>query len=177
MSMITGILRGRVGLVLVTLIGIGSDQVMKATQKQFGVNAYHVDKHKGPAATLLRQQILSMGSVEIEMRNSTILLYISPQSFIKKQWYQFFTTLSKQHNISSITVDKAHTVEKCGRLFRPEFYTAVQHLGRLVKESNIPIPLLFMSATFRPIDQDRCTTLLQIAKPNVMCGSLARRTT
>ena len=144
--MLTGLLRGRVSLVVVPLIGLGSDQVSKATQEQCGVYAYHADEHKGPAATLLRQRILSMGNVE--MRNSTILVYISPQSFIKKEWFQFFTTLSKQHNISSLTVDEAHTVEQCGRSFRPEFYTAVHHIGRLLRESNIPILLLFMSATF-----------------------------
>ena len=81
------------GVIIVSIIGIGSDQISKVTQSQYGVHAYHANEHKGPAAILLCQRILSVGKYDME--NSTILLYISLQLFDKKEWRQFFGNLSE----------------------------------------------------------------------------------
>ena len=76
-----------------------------------------------------------------------------------------------------IIVDEANTVEQRGHNFRPELYTAVKQVGHLVRKNKQPIQLMLMLATFIKVDCDRCTSLLNVARPNIMWGSLARRTT
>jgi hypothetical protein len=68
----------RVIITLVPLVGLGSDQVSKSTNVGSLIEAYHVDEHRGPDATLLKKRLLSITDVEAE--HVSIFLYMSPQS-------------------------------------------------------------------------------------------------
>jgi len=59
-------LRGGVAIVLVPLIGLGSDQVEKSTVVEHNVEAYHADEHKGRDGDALRQRLRAMTEGEAE---------------------------------------------------------------------------------------------------------------
>ena len=71
-------LRCGITIVLVPLLGLGSDQVKKASREERGIRAYHVDEHRGPNGVLLRDWLMNMTDDECE--TSTTILFISPQS-------------------------------------------------------------------------------------------------
>ena len=71
-------LRRGVTIVLVPLLGLGSDQVKKAAREENGIAAYHVDEHSGADGKLLREMLLNM-SME-ESQSTTKILFMSPQS-------------------------------------------------------------------------------------------------
>jgi hypothetical protein len=53
-----GSLLTRVIITLVPLVGLGSNQVSKSTNDGSFIEAYHVDKHCGPDATLLNKKVV-----------------------------------------------------------------------------------------------------------------------
>ena len=53
-------LRRGVTVVMVPLLGLGSDQVKKSTQLEKGIKAYHVDEHRGKDGRVLRSWLLNM---------------------------------------------------------------------------------------------------------------------
>ena len=63
------------------LVGLGSDQVEKATWIEHNVEAYHADEHKKGDATLLIKRLLGMS--EEEVGEITVLLYLSPRALSK----------------------------------------------------------------------------------------------
>ena len=71
-----------VTVVLVPLIGLGSDQVKKASVPEHNVEAYHVDEHKFEDARKLRTHLQSLS--DDEAKNVTIILYMSPQFLADK---------------------------------------------------------------------------------------------
>ena len=70
--------RRKVGVVLVPLQGLGSDQVNKAIVVGHNVKAYYANEHRGINATGLQDRLLAMTSHE--MSKTTIMIYISPQA-------------------------------------------------------------------------------------------------
>ena len=175
----TAILRRGITIVLVPLVGLGSDQVDKATVLEHGVKAYHIDEHKKKDARALRERLLSF--TREEANYTTILIYINPQNFVRDPlrpnagWFHVFATLAKEGLISLICIDEAHTVEQCGRNFRPEFLEATKSLCAIRKTMPRPVPIICMSATLRENDQDRLSKLLELDNPSVLSGSLERR--
>ncbi len=73
-----GSLLSRVIITLVPLVGLGSDQVSKSTHDGSFIEAYHVDEHRGPDATLIKKRLLSITAAEA--KHVLIFLYMSPQS-------------------------------------------------------------------------------------------------
>ena len=73
-----GSLLTRVIITLVPLVGLGSNQVSKSTNDSSFIEAYHVNEHRGPDATLLKKSLLSI--TDAEANNVSIFLYMSPQS-------------------------------------------------------------------------------------------------
>jgi hypothetical protein len=53
-------LRCGITIVLVPLLGLGSDQVKKASREERGISAYHVDEHRGADGVILREWLLNM---------------------------------------------------------------------------------------------------------------------
>jgi len=169
----TAAIRRGIVIVLVPLIGLGSDQVEKAQFTDHNVEAYHIDEHKGADATKLRCRLEGLDDEEIE--HVSCVLYFSPQGL--KNWSSTLNKLAARGYISSFVIDEAHTVELCGRSFRPVFIEAVQMIPELIKLMPHPVPRILMSATFQKEERDKCVSLLGDMKPNILHGSLARRNT
>ena len=173
-------MRRGVAIILVPLIGLGSDQVAKASRADHNIEAYHIDEHKGPNAYALRERYRAYNKEE--SKHVIILSFINPQSLKRdpskpnRGWFQTFSDLAEQDLISLICINEAHTVEQCGRSFRPEFLEAVTNLRLIREKMPNPAPFIAMSATFRQCDQDRITKLMKFKQPPaVVAGSLARR--
>ena len=76
-----------VAVFLVPLVGLGSDQVGKATWIEHNVEAYHADEHKKSDATLLISRLLGMSKEEA--REITVMLYLSPRALSDdSEWYK-----------------------------------------------------------------------------------------
>ena len=127
-------IRRGVTIVLVPLIGLGSDQVEKATVLDHNVEAYHIDEHKQLDARAVRDRLNHL-SVS-EANSTTILLFMSPQSLKRDPkrpnagWYGVIASLARRGLVSLFCIDEAHTVQQCGRNFRPEFVGATKIYAR-----------------------------------------------
>jgi hypothetical protein len=162
-----------IAIMMVPLIGLGSDQVSKSNSPGHRIESYHLDEHKFEDLKKLRQRLIGMSPNEVE--NTTILLFASPQSLTpKSKWFHVLNSLFDKGYISFVCIDEAHCVEQCGRSFRPEFQDAVKTLSNYLNNDK-SIPFLAMSATFRREDQESLSKQLRI-KPNyILWGNMDRR--
>ena len=98
------------GINLVPLIRLGSDQVDKATVTEHNAEAYHADEHKSKDGYYLRQRLL--GASDDEMSEILIMLHLSPSKLTTKSgWMPILKRLAQRGFISLISIDEAHTVE------------------------------------------------------------------
>ena len=79
---LAAIFRG-VTIVLVPLVGLGSDQVDKANVTHHNVFAYHVDEHKFEDAQKIRNWLINMSADKAE--HVSTILYMSLQSLVDKK--------------------------------------------------------------------------------------------
>jgi superfamily II DNA helicase RecQ len=148
-----GSLLSRVIITLVSLVGLGSDQVSKSTHDGSFIEAYHVNEHRGPDATLLKKRLLSITAMEA--KHVSIFLYMSPQSLQPNLfWHKVLHELALKNMISLMCIDEAHTVAQDGKFFWPEFHTVVKTLRKLYKTQTMKCSCIAMLATFRESDQD-----------------------
>ena len=168
------IMRG-VTITLVPLVGLGSDQVEKATVVEKNVEGYHVDEHKYADAHLLRKRIDLLR--DEELRNTAITFFISPQSLKNgSPWLDVVKTLARRGQLSLFVIDEAHSIEQSGRDFRPDFKEAVINMKNIIDTMPHRIPILAMSATLKKKDMKTISQCLGIDGPSaIMRGSLARR--
>ena len=172
--MTVGSLRCGVAIMLVPLIGLGSDQVSKACKFEQNIEAYHLDEHRGDDAHALRTRLESIHPVERD--NVTVFLFLSPQSLAtNSSWFPTIAHLAKKGYISLYCIDEAHCIEQQGRHFRPEFISAVTNIGVLYKMMPKPCPRIAMSATFRQADQDVVSSLLGTKPDSVFWLGMDRR--
>ncbi len=112
---------------MVPLVGLGSDQVNKCSNDVNYIEGYHLDKHRGSDARLLRDRLILLNEDEAEY--VSVFLYPSPQSLqVGTFWYKTLINLASKNLIRLIVIDEAHTVAQDGRDFRPEFKSAVSVL-------------------------------------------------
>ncbi len=71
-----GSMQNGITLMMVPLVGLGSNQVSKSTNEANCIKAYHLDKHRGVDAQVLRDRLLSLNWREAEF--VSIFLYTSP---------------------------------------------------------------------------------------------------
>ena len=169
-------IRRGIAIILVPLIGLGSDQVEKAIVVDHNVEAYHADEHKQLDGQLLRARLLGME--EDEIQHISAIVFLSASALKEESpWYSTIAELSRRGNISMLCIDEGHYVYQSGRSFRTDFTIAVENMSKLMDLMPRPVPRLVMSATLRQCDRDRVTELLGSMEPNISHGSLARRGT
>jgi hypothetical protein len=130
-----GLLQTGVTLLMVPLVGLGSDQVNKKSNNDNLIEAYHLNKHRGVDGKALRVHLLSLNKQEAN--HVSIFLYASPQSLqVGTFWYQCLLTLLSC-NMVLIVIDEAHTVTQDGRSFRLELQSAMESLKCIMTISQI----------------------------------------
>ena len=67
---------------IVSLVGLGSDQVDKSNVLEHNIKAYHADEHKFEDARKLRTCSENMS--DEEAKQVSIILFMSPQSLCNK---------------------------------------------------------------------------------------------
>ena len=176
------LLRG-VTIVMVPLIGLGSDQVNKAVNLGQRIEAYHVDENVGKDFLCLMKRLLSI-KTRGGHSGSSIILYCSPQSLSPTtNLSRCLKQLARLNLITAVFVDEAHTIHRegyHGSKFRTEFDSGFSNLVDIMnlqsKQPNGKYPNLgIMSATLRKEYQ---ATLEKISKkkPTIVCwGEMSRR--
>jgi hypothetical protein len=166
---IATLLRG-ITIVLVPLIGLGSDQVTKSINLSHRVESYHVDENKEASFTLLRKRLLSIPPRV--RQTSSIILFCSPQSLLKNTAYnKLLRSLASKQLITTIVCDEAHTIPHDGVTFRPEFQEAIKELVSISPNVNF----MACSATFGQSDQDKLTNITGKLPTSVYWGEMSRR--
>ncbi|KAL7524381.1 hypothetical protein ACHAXR_000554, partial [Thalassiosira sp. AJA248-18] len=170
-------LRG-VTIVMVPLIGLGSDQVNKSFRLKEGVEAYHVDENRGEDFMLLARRLMSMKTVEGRSANS-IILYCSPQSLSPTGTFSHvLKKLASRNLITSVFVDEAHSIHRegfNGSNFRPEFDAAFSNLLSIVDSQQKTPNVAVMSATLRQECQDTIEKISKRKPTVVSWGKMDRR--
>ncbi len=114
-SILTG-----VTLLMVPLVGLGSDQVNKSSNPENLIESYHLDKICGIYGRVLQNRLDSIHCVEAN--SITIFLYASPQSLLETSpWLKCLLSLASRGFLCLMCIDEAHTVNQDGHSFRPEF--------------------------------------------------------
>ena len=161
-----GSLQTGVTLLMVPLIGFGSDQVNNSRNSKNLSEAYHLDENRGHDGFALRSWLLSLHPHEAEF--VSIFLYASPQSLKESSfWFTCLFELALKNLIQQICIDEAHSVAQDGRNFRPEFRSAVKMLQSIYDGQIKKCNRIAMSATFRQCNQNVITDLLAKNKQDI----------
>ena len=167
------ITRRGVAIIMVPLVGLGTDQVEKAQLAEHGIESYHIDEHKRNDEKKLMRRLMS--ATHDELKYCRIMAFVGPGTLLHPNWGRIWETLARRGFISYFCIDEAHEVEQSGRSFRPVFKEAVAFIPRLLRLMPRPAPVILLSASMRTKDEDVVTQLLGDMSPNVLCGPLARR--
>ena len=175
---VAAILRG-ITVIMVLLIGLGSDQVNKYTNLGKGVESIHVDETKGEDFTNLCLRLLAMKKGEYGRTPNSMILFCSPKQLQPKTKFSIMLEISSKRGIITSTfIDEAHTISQYGAEgsnFCPEFDGAYKNLIRLAAaSSNGPLNICLMSGT---LPKDEQTKLITVGgqKPTVVLHGLMGR--
>lgn len=145
------LLRGIV-IVMVPLIGLGSDQVNKAIDLGNGLEGYHTDENHGQDFTNLMTRLYSIKKRNGRAANA-IILFCSPQSMGPgRQLTRALYGLAEKDLITAAFIDEAHTIHKDGyngSQFRTEFDTGLVSLLDILKLQSTMVNIGMLSATLR----------------------------
>ena len=157
-------MRRGISIVMMPLLGLGTDQVAKAIHVDINIEAWHIDEFRGPDGRALRRRLFAYTADQRD--NLSIILYMSPQLLLPgSDWMPTLQHLAKHDYISQICVDEAHMVSLHGHGFRPEFRHAITSLKDLHAAQKVAFPRIVMSATYRGKDQQMVEDLFG-AKPD-----------
>ncbi len=174
------ILKG-ITIVMVPLIGLGSDQAQKCNivgDDNLCVESYHLDEFKNNNALELRERLHEYTCEE----KTAIIVFVSPQQLAKHSlWRPVLMSLAHRGCVSAVCVDEVHCTVHNYESFRPEFKTSIDSLNEIVgiarrtNPDKFYVPILAMSATFPIADQQEFNKLIGRLPTVVMWGEMARR--
>jgi superfamily II DNA helicase RecQ len=168
-----GSLRRGIVLTLVPLLGLGSDLVNKSVNLERGMEAYHVDEHRGDDAIMLADRLSSFSEEEAE--HITIQLFVSPRSLTPDSpWAPVFRRLANRGLISVFCINEAHSIHR-QQHFCPEFVDAALFMKTLYDSQPEKRPFVAMSATFRREDQSQLFDLIKLEPTFVAWTDMNRR--
>ena len=157
-------MRRGISIVMMPLLGLGTDQVAKAMHVDINIEAWHIDEFRGPHGRALRRRLFAFDQDQRD--NMSIVLYMSPQSLSPgSDWMPVVKHLASQDFISQMCVDEAYMVSLHGKGFRPEFRHAIKSLKALHADQKNKCTRVVMSATYRRVDQQVVEDLFG-AKPD-----------
>lgn len=96
----------------------------------------------------------------------TKLLYVAPESLSKKDYIDFFKTIT----ISFLAIDEAHCISEWGHDFRPEY----RNLRPILEQFGQQIPIIALTATATPKVQDDILKNLKITGASIFKSSFNR---
>ena len=96
----------------------------------------------------------------------TKLLYVAPESLVKKDLIDFF----KKIEISFLAIDEAHCISEWGHDFRPEY----RNLRQIIDKINLKIPTIALTATATPKVQEDIIKNLKISDARIFKSSFNR---
>jgi hypothetical protein len=128
-----GSLQWGLTLLMILLVGLGSNQVLKSHNNDNYIESYHLDEHRGLDGRVLRDRLLLI--TDEEGTHESIFLYSSPQSLqVGTFWVECLTILASQDLIRLMVIDKTHYVAQDGRRFRLKFLAAMKTLKKLFEK-------------------------------------------
>ncbi|KAL7472437.1 hypothetical protein ACHAXS_012774 [Conticribra weissflogii] len=163
-------LRKCITIILVPLIGLGSDQVSKASRLELGIEAYHLDKIG------METLINCTNNCDHSEIHETVILFASPNCLqTESRWRPLFFQMAKHGLISLFAIDEAHCVVTDGRSFCCEFQSGISAFLDIINSSPTKVPILAMTATLRQHHQQQLSQILKLT-PDVVCwGNMDRR--
>ena len=169
-------------VVLVPLLGLGSNQVEKSITADHKVKAYHIDEHRRMDPVALRDRIYAIdddknGHYHYYALCISFLLADNKLSGKPSPWICFIRKIVDHGHMSLFCIDKARYVQQNGGHFRPEFLMAINNIKLMVESSRIFTPIIIMSATVCSIDRTTVAVRLGIHHPTVIHGPLSQRGT
>ena len=96
----------------------------------------------------------------------TKLLYVAPESLVKKEIIEFFKTIK----ISFLAIDEAHCISEWGHDFRPEY----RNLRTMLEQIGQQIPIMALTATATPKVQEDILKNLKTTEAKVFKASFNR---
>lgn len=165
-------------IILVPLIGLGSDQVSKNFLRRKRVEAYHLDEFKGEDYQLIKQVMLKMiGGSQTSKPSKCILLYASPNALKDGSRYNdLFIKMVENGLLSLFCIDEAHSVVMQGREFRKEFQHAISNISIIIKRSRVKVPIIVMTGSLRKKHRVELDKLLELdGKYKLIKGNMGRR--
>ena len=130
--------RRGIALIMVPLVGLGTDQVEKASLSEHGIESYHLDEHKKHDEQRLMRRLTS--ATHDELKYCRIMAFVGPGTLLDPKWGRVWETLARRGFISYFCIDEAHEVEQSGRSFRPVFKEATAFIPRLLRLMPRPAP-------------------------------------
>ena len=114
--LVTAVMLRGVTVVMVPLIGLGSDQVNTAMKLEHGGEVYHIDENKSSDFIALMDRLLSITKRDNRTVNS-VVLYCSPQLLEPGGMFvRCLKKLARGDIITSVWIDESHCIHRDGSM-------------------------------------------------------------
>ena len=147
------VIDGGITIVLENTLALGTDQsskidiIAKSSRKRT-IKSIHLDSIKGSKL----QHSISKSLVKHckGNKNTSIIIFSSPESLLKPIWTKFVLDCAKHDILNLICIDEIHMFVEFGCTFRPCFQMLNKSIfSRLcIDSATSSVPLLLMTATF-----------------------------
>ena len=163
---VAGFLCGGISITIVPLLSLAADQTSKLTQLSLSQTLHHclqvfnLDVIRSKKLnTVLRNHLEQMTNTDASKKR--VFLFSSPQKITSNpQWQETLSRCCDNGSLRLLAIDECHLYASHGMEFRAEFGELRKCLFKtLTRQSKIPIPVLFMTATASPAMVDDLQTL------------------